>query len=291
MSTPRYAVTAASGQLGRLAVAALAARAGAANVVAIVRDPAKAAFPEGVEVRAGDYTQPDTLDAAFACIDRLLLISSNEVGNRTPQHANAIDAAKRAGIARIAYTSVLHADTSLLGLAAEHRETEALLAASGIPNSLLRNGWYSENYAASIPPALQHGAFIGSAAQGRIASASRADYAEAAAIALIADSDARTIHELAGDTSYTLTDFAAELSRQSGRTIPYVDMPEADYRAALTGAGLPEAFAALLADSDAATAKGALFDESRTLSRLTGRPTTPFAETIAEALTPELVTG
>jgi NAD(P)H dehydrogenase (quinone) len=284
--TTRYAITAASGQLGRLAVAALAERAGAQNIVAIVRDPARAAglFPAGVEIRQGDYTKPDTLDAAFAGIDRLLLISSNEIGSRTPQHANAIDAAKRAGIARIAYTSVLHADTSALGLAGEHRETEALLAASGIPHSLLRNGWYTENYAASIPPALQHGAFIGAAAEGRISGAARADYAEAAAIALIADSDARTVHELAGDTGWTLTDFAAELSRQSGRAIPYVDMPETEYRAALIGAGLPEGFAAVLADSDAAAANGALFDESGTLSHLIGRPTTPLAVTIGDAL-------
>ncbi|NML06162.1 SDR family oxidoreductase [Sphingomonas sp. G-3-2-10] len=286
MSTPRYAVTAASGQLGRLAVAALAERAGAQNIVAIVRDPTRAAglFPAGVEIRQGDYTKSDTLDAAFAGIDRLLLISSNEIGSRTPQHANAIDAAKRAGIARIAYTSVLHADTSALGLAGEHRETEALLAASGIPHSLLRNGWYTENYAASIAPALQHDAFIGAAGEGRISSAARADYAEAAAIALIADTGERAIHELAGDASYTLADFAAELSRQSGRAIPYADLTEAEYRAALIGAGLPEPFATLLADSDAAAAKGALFDDSNTLSRLIGRPTTPFGETIGEAL-------
>lgn len=286
MSTIRYAVTAASGQLGRLAVAALAERAGAAAVVAIVRDPARAAglFPAGVEVRQGDYTKPDTLDTAFAGIDRLLLISSNEIGSRTAQHTNAIDAAKRAGIARIAYTSVLHAGTSALGLAEEHRQTESLIEATGIPHSLLRNGWYSENYAASIAPALQHGAFIGAAGEGRISGAARADYAEAAAIALIADSDARTVHELAGDTGWTLADFAAELSRQSGRTIPYVDMPEAEYRAALIGAGLPEGFAALLADSDAAAANGALYDGSGTLSRLIGRPTTPLADTIGEAL-------
>lgn len=286
MSTPRYAVTAASGQLGRLGVAALVERVGAQAVIAIVRDPARAAglFPTGVEVRQGDYSRPETLDTAFAGVDRLLLISSNDLGNRAAQHGNAIDAAKRTGVAHIAYTSVLHADTSALGLAEEHRQTEALLIASGVPHSLLRNGWYSENYAASIPPALQHGAFIGAAGEGRIASAARADYAEAAVIALIEDTGARTIHELAGDTSYTLADFAAELSRQSGRTIPYVDMTEAEYRAALIGAGLPEPFAALLADSDAAAATGALFDEFGTLSRLIGRATTPLATTIGEAI-------
>lgn len=286
MSHPVYAVTGASGQLGRLAVAALVARVGAAAVVAIVRDPGKAAglFPAGVAVRQGDYDQPQELAAAFAGVERLLLISSNAIGQRLAQHRNAIAAARQASVARIAYTSVLRADISPLGLAEEHRQTETALAESGLPHSLLRNGWYTENYAASIPPALAHGAFIGSARDGRIASAARIDYAEAAAVALIGDQAPRVVHELAGDASYSLAEFAAELSRQAGRTVPYVDMPEADYRGALLGAGLPEGLAALLADSDAAAAKGALNDDSLTLSRLIGRPTTPFATTIADAL-------
>jgi NAD(P)H dehydrogenase (quinone) len=286
MSHPVYAVTGASGQLGRLAVAALVARVGAAAVVAIVRDPGKAAglFPVGVAVRQGDYDQPQELAAAFAGVERLLLISSNAIGQRLAQHRNAIAAARQAGVARIAYTSVLRADISPLGLAEEHRQTETALAESGLPHSLLRNGWYTENYAASIPPALAHGAFIGSARDGRIASAARIDYAEAAAVALIGDQAPRVVHELAGDASYSLAEFAAELSRQAGKTVPYVDMPEADYRGALLGAGLPEGLAALLADSDAAAAKGALNDDSLTLSRLIGRPTTPFATTIADAL-------
>lgn len=287
MSTvPRFVVAAASGQLGRRVVAALAARVGASEVTAVVRDPAAAAalFPAGVTVRHGDYARPETLDAAFAGAERLLLISSNAVGSRVAQHRNAIEAAVRAGIARIAYTSVLHADRSALGLAGEHRETEALIAASGIAHSLLRNGWYSENYTASIAPALQHGAFIGSAGEGLISSAARIDYAEAAAIALAGDEGAAVIHELAGDGAYTLAGFAAELSRQAGRDIPYVDMPEAAYRTALVEAGLPEPVAALLADSDAAAANGALFDGSGALGRLIGRPTTPVGETIAAAL-------
>lgn len=286
-TSPRFFVTGASGQLGRLVVAALAARAGAESVAAIVRDPVRAAglFPEGVTVRQGDYDQPATLDAALAGAERVLLISSNALGERVAQHRNVIDAARRAGVKRIAYTSVLHADTSALGLAQEHRETEALVRASGIAFTLLRNGWYTENYTASIPPALEHGAFIGSASDGRISSAPRADYADAAAVALLDDAaPADGVLELAGDRFYTLSDFAAELSRQAGRTIPYVDLPEAEYRAALVGAGLPEAIAALLADSDAAAAHGALFDESRELSGLIGRPTVFFGATIAEAL-------
>ncbi|WP_428393614.1 hypothetical protein [Lichenicoccus sp.] len=179
---------------------------------------------------------------------------------------------------------MLHADRSRLGLAEEHRRTEALIEASGLAVTFLRNGWYSENYAASIPAALQHGAFIGSARDGRIASAARLDYAEAAAVALIGDTDARVVHELAGDEAYTLTEFAAELSRQSGKTIPYVDLAEAEYRAALTRAELPDSLAALLADSDAAAALGALFDDGRELSHLIKRPTTSLSATIAAAI-------
>ncbi len=286
-SHPRFFVTGASGQLGRLVVAALVERAGPQAVVAVVRDPARAAslFPEGVAIRKGDYDRPETLDAAFAGAGRLLLISSNALGERVTQHRNVVEAAKRAGVARIAYTSVLHADTSKLGLAEEHRQTEALIETSGIPFMLLRNGWYTENYASSIPAALQHGAFIGGARGGRISSAARTDYAEAAAIALLDDdAPAGAIYELAGDQSFTLAEFAAEISRQVGREIPYADLPEAEYRTVLTGAGLPEPLAALLADSDAAAAEGALFDNSRQLSRLIGRPTTPFAVTIAETL-------
>ncbi len=283
---PRYVVTAASGQLGRLIVAELAARVGAPTVAAIVRNPASAAslFPKGVALRYGDYDRPETLDTAFAGAERVLVISSNAIGSRVEQHRNAIDAARRAGVARIAYTSVLHAERSQLGLAEEHRQTEALIEASGLLFTLLRNGWYTENYAASIPAALQHGAFIGSARDGRIASAARLDYAQAAAVALIGDKEARVVHELAGDEAYTLGEFAAELSRASGKTIPYVDLPEADYRAALVGAGLPEPLAALFAESDAAAAEGALFDDGRRLSHLIGRPSTPVAATIAAAI-------
>lgn len=288
MSTqPRFFVTGASGALGRLVVAELSRRVGPNSVVAIVRDPARAAgpFPAGVGLRQGDYDQPETLVTALAGAERVLLISSNAIGARLDQHRNVIEAAKKAGVARILYTSVLHADVSALGLAEEHRQTEALIADSGLAHTLLRNGWYTENYTASIPPALQHGALIGSAGEGRISSAARADYAEAAAVALLDDAaPARVVYELAGDASYSLTEFAAELSRQTGRTIPYVDMPEADYRSALLAAGLPAPLADLLANSDAAAAKGALFDDGKALSTLLGRPTTPLSTVIADAL-------
>jgi NAD(P)H dehydrogenase (quinone) len=193
----------------------------------------------GVQLREADYTRPDTLDSAFAGADKVLLISSSEVGQRRAQHQNVIDAARRAGVQLLAYTSLLKADSSPLGLAAEHVATEAALKASGLPHVLLRNGWYTENYLASVPAALAHGALYGCAGQGRIASAARADYAEAAAAVLCLPQQAGQVYELAGDSAYTLAEFAAELGRATGRTIPYVNLPQADYQAALLKAGLP----------------------------------------------------
>jgi NAD(P)H dehydrogenase (quinone) len=280
-------ITGATGQLGRLVIEQLLKVVPAAEVVAAVRNPAKAADLQalGVQVRHADYSQPETLDSAFAGAEKILFISSSEIGQRQAQHQVVIDAATRVEVKLIAYTSVLHADTSLLALAEEHRQTEAALAQSGLPFALLRNGWYSENYTAGIPSALQYGAMLGSAAQGRISSAARADYAAAAvAVLTSSQSQAGRIFELAGDESYTLSEFAAELSRQAGKSIPYTDLPPADYRAALLQAGLPEFVADLLADSDAAAAKGALFDDSRQLGKLIGRPTTPLSATIAATL-------
>ncbi|OYY07159.1 MAG: NAD(P)-dependent oxidoreductase [Rhizobiales bacterium 35-68-8] len=280
------AVTGATGQLGRLVIANLLKKRPASEIVAAVRNPDKAADLKaaGVAVRQADYGKPETLAAALAGVDKLLLISSSEVGQRAPQHRAVIDAAKKAGVKLIAYTSLLRADTSPLGLAAEHRDTEAALAASGIPYVLLRNGWYTENYAASIPAALAHDVMLGSAGEGRIASAARADYAEAAAAVLTSEGHAGKVYELAGDTSYTLAEFAAEIARQSGKPIGYKNMPEADFKAVLLGAGLPDGLAALLADSDVGASKGALFDDSRQLSQLIGHPTTPLSTVVAAAL-------
>lgn len=279
-------VTGATGQLGRLVIEALLKELPPAQIVAAVRDPAKAAdlADRGIQVRKADYAQPASLDLALRGADKLLLISSSEIGQRVAQHRNVIEAAQGAGIKLLAYTSVLRADTSLLGLAAEHRETEAMLRAAGLPHVLLRNGWYTENYAASVPAALAHGALLGSAGTGRIASAARVDYAAAAAAVLTGEDQAGRIYELAGDTAYTLGEFAAEVSRQSGKVVEYKDLPQAEFQAALVAAGLPEGLAALLADSDAAAAKGALFDDGHQLSTLIGRPTTPLAATIAAAL-------
>ena len=280
------AITGATGQLGRLVIQSLLKKVPAAEIVAAVRQPARAAdlAALGVQVREADYTQPASLDAAFKGVDKVLLISSNEVGQRLPQHRNVIDAARRAGVSLLAYTSILRADTSPLALAEEHKATEAYLKASGLAHVLLRNSWYTENYLASVQPALQHGALIGSAGEGRIASAARADYAEAAAVVLTTPAQAGKVYELAGDDAYTLAEFAAELSRQSGKQVPYVNLPEAEYAKALEAAGLPGPIAAILANSDVGAANGALFDDSRQLGKLIGRPTTPLAAMLKAAL-------
>lgn len=280
------AITGATGQLGQLAVAALQKTVPASQIVAIVRNPAKAdaLAQQGVVVRQADYGDEAALTRALEGVEKLLLISSSEVGQRTAQHRNVINAAKAAGVSFIAYTSLLHADTSPLGLAAEHIETEKLLAASGIPYALLRNGWYSENYLASAPPALAHGVFIGAAGDGKIASATREDYAAAAAKVVSEDGHAGKVYELAGDQAWTLSELAAELSAQSGKNVVYQNLSEADFAAALRGVGLPDAFASLLADSDTGASKGGLFDDSHTLSKLIGRPTTPIAASIKAIL-------
>lgn len=281
-------ITGATGHLGRLVVQALAARGHAADLVALVRSPEKAADLGGaagsVAARAFDYEHPETLAPALAGIDTLLLISSSELGKRAAQHRRVIDAARQAGVRRLVYTSLLHADTSPLSLAPEHRETEAMLAASGIPHTILRNGWYTENNTGAIPAALAHGALVGSAGEGRTSSAARVDYAEAAAVVLTGEGHEGKTYELAGDTAWTHAELAAEVSRQSGQTIAYRDLPEADYAAVLAGAGLPDAVARMLAGADVEIARGALVDDSRQLSALIGRPTTPMADTVAEAL-------
>jgi NAD(P)H dehydrogenase (quinone) len=279
-------VTGANGQLGQLVIQSLLRSVPASQIVAAVRQPAKAGALAalGVQVREADYNRPDTLDAAFAGADKVLLISSSEVGQRQPQHQNVIDAAVRAGVKLLAYTSLLKADTSPLGLAAEHLATERALKASGLPHVVLRNGWYTENYLASVPAALAHGALIGSAGEGRIASAARADYADAAAAALTLPDQAGQVYELAGDSAYTLAELAAELSQATGKTIPYVNLPEADFKGALLQAGLPEPIADLLANSDTGAAQGGLYDGSGQLGRLIGRPTAALATLLRASL-------
>ncbi|EMM0837418.1 SDR family oxidoreductase [Enterobacter ludwigii] len=280
------AITGATGQLGQLVIEQLLNTVPANQIVAIVRNPAKAEAlsQQGITVRQGDYADESTLTSAFKGVDKLLLISSSEVGQRATQHQNVINAAKAAGVKLIAYTSLLHADKSPLGLHVEHVATEKALAESGIPYALLRNGWYTENYLASAPPALEHGVFIGAAGEGKIASATRADYAAAAAKVISGDGHAGNVYELAGDHAWTLSELAAELSKQSGKNVAYQNMSEADFAAALKGVGLPAGLADMLADSDVGASKGGLFDDSHTLSKLIGRPTTPLSESIKAIL-------
>ncbi|VCU70286.1 Quinone oxidoreductase 2 [Pigmentiphaga humi] len=276
------AVTGSTGQLGRLVVQELVGRVGAGQVVALARsvDKAREVLPAGVQVRRADYADAASLDAALHDVDKLLLISSSEVGQRVPQHQAVVDAARRAGVNFIAYTSLLHADSSPLALGNEHVATEAAVRASGIPFALLRNGWYTENYAQALPGAVERGVLAGCAGDGRIASASRSDYAAAAAAVLTQEGMAGKVFELAGDEAYTLAEFAAEAARRSGRPVSYQNLAEPAYKALLVQAGLPEAVSDLLADSDAGAAKGGLFDEGHALSGLIGRPTTPYAEVV-----------
>lgn len=273
------AVTGATGKLGRLVIAAL----GHNPVVALARDPAKAK-DLGVPVRAFDYNKPEMLPATLAGVDKLLLISGNEIGKRIAQHSAVIAAAKQAGVALIVYTSLLRADTTTLSLGPEHAGTEAALKASGVPFVILRNSWYTENYTGSIPAALKNGAFIGSAGNGRIASATRADYAAAAVAVLTGEGLVGRTYELAGDDAFTLAELAAEVSRQSGKTIPYTDLSPIEYATALESVGLPASMAEAYAAMDAAAAKGALFDDGHALSRLIGRPTTPLSDVVRQAL-------
>lgn len=275
------AVTGASGQLGRLVISGLVDRGH--KPIALVRDTARAA-DLGTQARVFDYDHPENLAEALAGIDTILLISGNEIGKRAAQHTAVIDAAKAAGVRRIVYTSLLHADSSVLSLAAEHLATEAALAASGLDVTVLRNGWYHENYTASVAPALANGTFYGAAGTGRIAGAARVDYAAAAVAVLTGDGHVGQTYELAGAPAYTLTDLAAQISAQTGREIPYINLTEADYAKALEGAGLPAAVAGAYASFDTGAAAGALDADGATLKRLIGRDSTPLADAVRAAI-------
>lgn len=281
------AVTGATGQYGRLAIAALLERGvPAGEIVAAVRNPGKASdlADRDVHVRRADYDEPDTLANAFEGVDKLLFVSGSEVGRRIPQHRNVVDAAKRAGVGLIAYTSAPHADTARYKLAEEHRATEAMIRESGIPFVFLRNGWYMENYTGQIREALEHGAIFGCAGEGRVSAATRADLVEAAAVVLTTDGHEGKVYELGGDQAFTLAGFAAELSRQANDEVIYKNLSEDDYTKVLVSAGIPESYARILADSDRGIERGELFIDTGDLSRLLGRPTTTMPESVEAAL-------
>lgn len=279
-------VTAATGKLGSLVVDGLLTKVPAAEIAVAVRSPdkAKPLASRGVEVRLADYAKPQTLENAFHAGDRVLLISSNEIGHRAEQHEAIVAAAKRAGVGLLAYTSILHAEHAKMLLAADHTITEKAIRASGLPFVFLRNGWYLENYTERLAPAIEHGVLLGCAGNGRIAAAARADYAAAAVAVLTGAGRAGDIHELAGDVSFTMSDLAGEVSRQSGRAVAYKDLPVDEYKAALMGFGLPVAYAEALADSDVGITRGELDDKTGTLRRLIGRPTTTLAAAVTAGL-------
>ncbi|CAL9456750.1 MULTISPECIES: SDR family oxidoreductase [Streptomyces] len=278
-------VTGASGKLGRHVVEQLLEKVPAGQVTAVVRSPEKAAglAERGVRVAVADYNAPETFDGLFAAGDKVLLISGNEFDKgRVRQHSVVIDAAKAAGVALLAYTSAPGSLTA--ALADDHRGTERALLDSGVPYVLLRNGWYHENYTENLAPVLEHGAVVAAAGEGRVSSASRADYAAAAVAVLTGEGHENTTYELGGDEAWSFAEYAAELSRQTGREIVYNPVTPEALTGILAGAGVPEPVAAVFAGVDAAIAKGELVVDSGDLSRLAGRPTTPLAEAVAAAL-------
>lgn len=279
-------ITGATGQLGRLVVDSLLERVPAERVAVAVRSPAKAAdlAARGVEVRQADYARPETLEPALAGAERLLLISGNEVGQRVPQHRAVVEAAGRAGVRLLAYTGALGGDAAGFRLADEHKATEAAIRESGIPFVFLRNGWYTEVYTAQLPVVLEHGAVVGSSGDGRVASAARRDYAEAAAVVLATEGHENAVYELSGDTAWSFPEYAAEVAAQSGRPVVHRNVSPEEHLRILLAAGLPQPFAEILVDVDAGIARGELAHTPGDLSRLIGRPTTPLADSVAAAL-------
>lgn len=279
-----YAISAANGQLGRLALEQLRLRVTDNDqIIALVRNPEKAG-DLGVTVRAADYANPTQLEQALQGVDKLYMISGSEVGKRVEQHRNVIAAAKKAGVKHIVYTSVLNAENSPLSLAPDHVATEQAIKESGLDYTILRHGWYTENYTESMPAILEHSTLFGSAGDGKIASATRADLAEAGMIVLTSDAHRNQTYELAGDQAYTLTELAAEIARQAGKAIAYANLSVAEYAELLEKVGLPAEIAKAVADWDFDASKGALFSTDRTLSQLLNRPTTSLADAVKAML-------
>ncbi|MEU1486659.1 SDR family oxidoreductase [Streptomyces sp. NPDC005752] len=279
-------VTGATGELGRLVVERLLATVPAQSVAAVVRDERKAAAlaARGVEIRIADYDRPETLAGAFRSGDRVLLISGSEVGKRIAQHTAVIEAAKAAGVAQLAYTGVLGGPDADFLLAAEHKATEQLILDSGVPYTFLRNGWYTENYTANLGPVLEHGAVVANAGEGRVASATRADYADAAAAVLTGEGHLGAVYELSGDVAWSLAEYAAMVAAAAGKDITYTEVPASVHQEILVKAGVPAPFAEILVDVDEAIGRGLLGGTSGDLARLIGRPTTPASETVAAAV-------
>ncbi|PXY37097.1 NAD(P)-dependent oxidoreductase [Prauserella sp. PE36] len=276
-------VTGANGHLGRLVIEALKQTVPAGRIVAAARRPEKAA-DLGVEVREADYDRPDTLKTAFDGAEKVLLISGSEVGKRVPQHTAVVEAAEQAGVSLLAYTSAPKADTSPLILAPEHKATEEVIRDSGLPYAILRNNWYIENYEQSIRQAAETGAYVGSAGEGRVAGATRADYAAGAAAVLAGEGHENKVYEFSGDTAFSYADIAAAVAEATGKDVTYQDLSPEDHRAALLAAGLPEETAGFLVALDGNTRDGLLSEATGELARLIGRPTTPLRDAVAKLL-------
>lgn len=280
-------VTGATGHLGRLVVDELLDRGVAGgDIIATGRavDTIGQLADRGIEVRRADFADADSLTSAFAGVETLLLVSTTTVGERAANHRRAIDAANAAGVSRIVYTSAINADSASMRLAEEHRETERYLTATGDGHTILRNGWYVENYTDQLPMMRKFGAVMGAAKDGRVSAASRADYAAAAAVALLGDAHGGRVYDLGGDEAFTLTELAAALSQVTGDKIVYSDLQVDQFAGALREAGLPADLADVLADADAGLARGELYTTSTDLRDLIGRPTTSIGDAAAAAL-------
>ena len=280
-------ITGATGQLGRLVVEQLlAAGVPAGDIIATGRatDKIKDLADRGVRVRAVDFDDRAAVRLAVAGVDRVLLVSAMEPGGRVAQHRNVIEAAREAGTGLVAYTSIVNAEATTIRLAADHQATEKLLRDSGVPYVLLRNSWYHENYTARLSAFLAQGVVPGSAGEGRISAAARADYAAAAVRVLTTDGHAGQAYELGSDEPFTLAQLAAEISAQSGSEVRYVDLPEAEYAEALKAHGVPELMADMLGETDAAVADGLLYTASGALTALIGRPATTLSAAVGAAL-------
>lgn len=279
----KIGITGATGQMGRIVVALLKERGLTAEIVALVRNTQKAS-DLGVEARVFDYDKPDTLAASLKGIDKLLLISGSEIGKRLEQHTHVINASKNAGVKHIVYTSLLHADRSTISLAPEHLGTEEALKKSGISYTLLRNGWYAENYNGMVSQGIATGTIVGSSGNGRISAASRADYAAAAVAVLSGEGHEGKVYELAADEFFTMSDYAAVLSGVSGKAVAFNNLTAEAYASILVESGMPEMYAQFYATTDVSIQKGDLFDDGRQLSKLIGRPTTSLTMVIKAAL-------
>lgn len=279
-------VTAATGHLGRLVIDALLERGvPASEIAAGVRTPAKAddLAARGVAVVELDYSRPETLAPALEGVTRLLLISGTDA-DRVAGHRAVIGAAAAAGVERLVYTSSPRNDEVEYALGADHRATEQAIAASGMDATILRNNWYTENYLDAVARAADTGEIVAAVGDARVASASRADYAEAAAVALTSEQSIGHTLELGGDVAWDYDELARAAGDVLGRPVTYTRVSVEQLTAGLEAAGLDAGTAAFVAGIDDAIARGALSQTDGTLARVIGRPTTPLVEGLRAGL-------